>query len=131
MTATQGNQGPRGDAGTPGLRGVPGISAGARRAASGLLFLVLVVGGGNLWASWNETHAVGTQLAAFKHKLAAEQAEQARAGALVFTALCSDVGTMAAIKAPPGAAAANPSRAYEQAESRAWRGLVIDLGCHK
>lgn len=34
------------------------ISRGAKRAAIGLLILVLLVGGGNLWASWDETRGV-------------------------------------------------------------------------
>jgi hypothetical protein len=54
---------------------------------------------------------------------------QRRAAELTEKSLCADVGTMAAIPAPAGAAAANPSRAYEQAEHRAWAGLVIAIGC--
>lgn len=34
------------------------ISRGAKRAAIGLLILTLLVGGGNLWASWNEERGV-------------------------------------------------------------------------
>jgi hypothetical protein len=132
----KGEPGPQGGTGSRGPQGRPGISRGARSAIIALLVLVLLVGGGNLWTSWDQSHAAASQarstekqLNAFKHKLAAEQAVAARAGALVEKALCSDVGTMARIKPPPGAAAANPSRAYEQAESRAWHGLVLDLGC--
>jgi hypothetical protein len=54
------------------------------------------------------------------------QQQQARA---IERALCADVGSMAAIQAPAGPAATNPSRAFEQAEHRAWSGLVRDLGC--
>lgn len=38
------------------------ITRGARRAAIGLLILTLLVGAGNLWASWNEER--GTRHAA-------------------------------------------------------------------
>jgi hypothetical protein len=99
-----------------------------------LLLLMCLVGCGNLWASWDQSHAASAQahsteaqLNAFKRKLAEEQAEQARAGAALEKALCSDVGTMAAIPAPAGNPAANPSRAYEQAEHRAWAGLDHDV----
>ena len=100
-----------------------------KTATAALLALVLVVGGGNLWASWDESHAVGTQLNTFKRQLAAQQAAQRRAGGQVEKAICTDVGTMAGIPPPAGAAAANPSRAYEQAEHRAWSGLVRGLDC--
>jgi hypothetical protein len=59
------------------------------------------------------------------------QAAQQRAGQMVETKLCHDVGTMAALQPPGGSAASNPSRAYEQAEHVAWTGLVRDLGCNR
>jgi hypothetical protein len=34
------------------------ITRGARRAALGLIALTLLVGGGNLWASWDEARGV-------------------------------------------------------------------------
>jgi hypothetical protein len=99
------------------------------RAQGALLLLVLAVGGGNLWASWDESHAVGTQLSIFKEQLRAQQAAQRRAGALIEQKLCTDLGTMAQIPPPAGPAAANPSRAYDRATNRAWRGLFTDLRC--
>jgi hypothetical protein len=89
----------------------------ARRVHNVLLALVLVVGVGNLWATHDE--------------VAAQQAAQRRAGELVEKAICTDLGTMAQIPAPAGPAATNPSRAYEQAEHRAWAGLYAGLGCGK
>jgi Collagen triple helix repeat (20 copies) len=123
----QGAQGQRGHEGRPGVMGragAPGISAGTRRAAIGLLVLVLIVGAGNLVASYD-------QVQSFKNQLRTQQVAEEITGAREIGALCSDVGTMAAIPAPAGNPAANPSRAYEQAEARAWSGLVGDLGCSK
>ena len=98
----------------------------SRTAVAILLALVLVVGIGNLWATRSE---VQSSQAAQKREQAAQQAAQRRAGQLVEAAICTDLGTMARIPPPAGSAAQNPSRAYEQAESRAWRGLYGGLGC--
>lgn len=93
-----------------------------RRAVGALLLLVLAVGGGNLWASWDEVHT-------FREQLHAGQVAEQKAGVAELGALCTDVGTMARLAPPAGAAATNPSRAYEQAEHRAWQGLYDGLAC--
>lgn len=90
----------------------------------GLLVLVLLVGAGNLWASWSEVHT-------FKQQLQSAQAAEQKAAMKELAALCTDVGTMSRIPAPPGPAASNPSRAYEQAEHRAWEGLYTGIECGK
>ena len=74
-------------------------------------------------------HYVNSTHAKFAQQQAAQQAAQRRAGAALARAICTDLGTMAAIAPPAGSAAANPSRAYEQAEHRAWSGLYAGLGC--
>jgi hypothetical protein len=63
------------------------------------------------------------------HETNANQAAQRHAGQVIERKLCADIATMARIKPPAGPASSNPSRAYEQAEHRAWAGLVSDLGC--
>lgn len=93
-----------------------------RIAIASLLLLVLLVGAGNLWASWDEVHT-------FKQQLAQQQAIEQKAAAKEIGALCADVGTMARIPAPAGPAASNPSRAYEQAEHQAWAGLFTSIRC--
>lgn len=87
-----------------------------------LVALVLIMGAANL-------EATRVYVNDYKAYQAREQAVQRKAGAAVETALCTDLGTMAAIRPPPGNAKANPSRAYADAEHRAWAGLVRDLGC--
>lgn len=116
MTANQGAEG------NQGPQGPPGISAGARRAAVALLFLVLLVGGGNLWATYAQVHA-------YKASQAREQAQQQAAGVLVEQKLCSTLGAIAALKPPPGSATVNPSRAYEQQLHAVLDRLGPDLGC--
>ena len=88
-----------------------------RRHANVLVLVVLVLavnGAGLFWQA---------------HSTSANRAAQLRQGLILERKLCADIGTMAAIKPPAGSPAANPSRAYEQAEAMAWRGLVIDIGC--
>ena len=134
-----GQQGQRGRPGERGRTGTAGISAGAKRAIIALLVLVLIVGGGNLWATYGLTQSTKASLsqqqkqyeAGQRREQAEQRAAQQKAGLLVETKLCTDLGTMARIPAPSGAAAANPSRAYEQAEHRAWQGLVNGLECNR
>jgi hypothetical protein len=85
------------------------------RAVGVLLALTLVVGGGNLWASWDEVHA--------------SQAAQQRAGQVVEEKLCSTLGKLAVLKPPAGSPQANPSRAYEQELHATLAELGPDIGC--
>ncbi len=80
-----------------------------------LVVLTLIVGAGNLLASWNEVHS--------------SQAAQQRQGQAVETKLCSTFGKLGALKPPPGDAKKNPSRAYEQSLHAALVQLGTDLGC--
>ena len=116
-------RGPRGPQGEPGEQGstgpvMPGVIAWL------LLALVLVMGASNLLASYLiEQNGQGQQ----------RQAEQAaqKAGNEIEVKLCTDVGTMSRLAPPAGNPASNPSRAYEQAEHRTWRGLYDSLECGK
>jgi hypothetical protein len=100
------------------------ITRGARLAAVGLLILTLLVGAGNLWASWDEVHA-------YKAQQQQEQAAQERQGREIETKLCTTFGRLAALKPPPGNPKANPSRAYEQQEHVTLEQLGTDIGCGK
>lgn len=91
-------------------------------AIAGLLILVVLIGAGNLWASY----AIAQNTNA---KFEAAQATAEKAGAKEVQALCADLSTMAAIQPPAGSPVANPSRAYEQAEHRAWVGLATSIRC--
>jgi DNA-binding protein H-NS len=76
-------------------------------------------------------HQQAEQQAAARRQQATEQAVQRKAGLLIEEKICEDVGSMERIPPPRGAAAANPSRAYEQAEHRTWRGLFLGLDCNQ
>lgn len=84
-------------------------------AVGALLALTLIMGAGNLWASWDEVHS--------------SQAAQQRQGQAVEAKLCSTFGGLAALKPPVGDAKKNPSRAYEQSLHAALVQLGTDLGC--
>lgn len=92
------------------------------QAMGGLVALTLVVGGGNLWASYAE---VQTVKAAQHHDDVARQ----RAGQLLEVKLCSTFGKLGALKPPPGDPVKNPSRAYEQEQHDTLVQLGADLGC--
>ena len=94
------------------------------RARAVLLALVLIVGGGNLLA----THA---EVRSAQQAQQREQAVQRRAGSAVEHKICTTLAHLAALKPPPGSAAANPSRAYEQSLHATLDGLGPDLGCRK
>jgi len=87
-----------------------------------LVALTLIVGGGNLLASWDEVHA-------YKASQAREQAAQQRQGIVLEGKLCETFGKLAALKPPPGSAAENPSRAFEQKLHDTLDQLGSDLGC--
>jgi hypothetical protein len=91
------------------------ITRGARLAALGLLFLTLVVGGGNLWASFQINHSA--------------QASRQRAAQSVERKLCTTLSRLTALKPPPGNPVTNPSRAFEQNLHATLSQLAPDLGC--
>ena len=94
----------------------------AKRAQAVLLMLVLIAGGGNLWA----THAEVQSAQAAQQR---EQAAQRRAGEVVEHKICTTLDQMAALNPPAGDPQANPSRAYEQRLHAVLDGLGPDLGC--
>ena len=63
-------------------------------AVGALLALTLIMGAGNLWASWDEVHS--------------SQAAQQRQGQAVEAKLCSTFGGLAALKPPAGDPRRNP-----------------------
>lgn len=89
---------------------------------AGLVALTLVVGGGNLWASYAE---VQTVKAAQHHDDVARQ----RSGAVLERKLCTTFAKLSALKPPPGDPIKNPSRAYEQQQHDTLVQLGDDLGC--
>lgn len=100
------------------------ITRGARLAASGLLLLTLIVGGGNLLATYLDVHAA-------QQAQRREQQAQRRAGEIVERRICLTMTRLAALKPPPGNPAANPSRAYEDSLHATLDQLGPDLGCRK
>ncbi len=84
-------------------------------ALCALVVLTLIVGAGNLLASWDEVHA--------------SQAAQKRQGQAVETKLCATFGKLGALKPPPGSPAHNPSRAFEQSLHATLVELGTDVGC--
>jgi hypothetical protein len=87
-----------------------------------LVALTLIVGAGNLLASWDEVHA-------YKASQAREQVVQHQAGVAVEQKLCDTFGKLAALKPPPGSPTTNPSRGFEQSLHSTLVELGIDLGC--
>ncbi len=77
-----------------------------------LLALTLIMGAGNLWASWDEVHASQQRQ---------EQAVQEK--------LCTTFVALAALKPPPGPAAQYPGRGYEQSLHATLDQLGADYGC--
>lgn len=96
-----------------------------------LLVLVFLVGGGNLWASWDQSHSVGTQLNTFKRQLHSQEVAEQKAGEKEIGELCATFGKVADLKPPPGSAAANPSRAFLQDLHADLAAVNPDLGCNK
>jgi hypothetical protein len=90
--------------------------------ASALVALTLIIGGGNLLASWDEVHAYQ----ASQHR---EEVAQHQQDVTVEGKLCSTFGKLAALKPPAGSPAGNPSRAFEQSLHSTLVELGVDLGC--
>jgi hypothetical protein len=120
----KGDDGPRGDKGAQGPKGDKGepLSAALRRAIAYLLVLAIALSAANL--AWTK-HEVDANNAA----QAAQQAAARRQGEHVVRLLCTSFGNIADLKPPPGSAAANPSRAYEQQLHVRLDQLGADLGC--
>jgi hypothetical protein len=91
------------------------ITSGAKLGIAVLLVLVLLIGAGNLYATYN---AVNT----FKQ-------QQKQNGQVLENKLCGSFGRLAALKPPAGNASDNPSRAYEQQQHAILVGLGTDIGC--
>ena len=77
-----------------------------------LLALTLIMGAGNLWASWIEVHN--------------SQQQQEH---LVKQNLCVTYAALAALKPPTGDVAQYPGRAYEQSLHATLAELGTDLNC--
>jgi hypothetical protein len=126
----RGEQGIKGETGARGATGATGPALTRRKAWAvvylfGLAFLLSVT---SLFWINHEVRADETAQAAQQRQ---EQAAQRKAGLAIEQAICTDMGTMARIPPPTGNASANPSRAYEQDEHRAWAGLYAGLGCKR
>lgn len=91
------------------------IGSGVRLAIGVILVLILLVGAGNLYATYDYVKQ-------FKQ-------DQQNAARSQIMHLCKDLGTMASIPPPAGPVASNPSRAYEQSEHTAWKGLYTSIKC--
>jgi len=63
------------------------------------------------------------------HAQADDRAAQQRQGRVLERELCTTFRKAAALKAPAGNPATNPSRAYLQGEHLVWTGILADLGC--
>ena len=98
------------------------VKLNTERAVGGLPALTLIMGAGNLWASWAQVHADR----AAQHR---EQVAQQRAGAVLGEKLCTTFGKLAALKPPAGDPRKNPSRAYDQESHATLVQLGTDLGC--
>lgn len=94
----------------------------ASRASAILLALVLIVGGGNLWATHSEVRSA--QAAQQR-----EQAAQRKAGAAVEEKICTTMHRLAALQPPAGNPRTNPSRAFDDQLHATLDELGPDLGC--
>lgn len=95
-----------------------------QRVIVGFLVLMLITGGGNLYASYSQVQAAKTAQQQ-------EQASQERAGRAIERKLCTTLGKLSALQPPAGNASANPSRAFEQELHATLDQLAPDLGCGK
>jgi hypothetical protein len=86
------------------------------------LFLLLVVGVGNLWA----THEYVNQ---FKAQQAQQAAIQRTASELAIAKICASFHKIAILKPPPGNPNTNPARGYDQQLHAALASVYADLEC--
>lgn len=87
----------------------------AKVAIVGLLVLVLVMGAGNLLATYLEVHD--------------SQATAKKAGIAVELKICTTMDNLAALQPPPGNPATNPSREFDDRLHATLDQLGADLGC--
>ena len=92
------------------------------RGMAALLVLTLIVGAGNLAASYSEVRA-------YKAQQRTEQAAQQRQGVIIGRKICTTMQRLAALQPPPGNPASNPSRAFEDKLHVTLDQLGPDLGC--
>lgn len=98
-----------------------------RRPGTGLLIafllvLMIIVGVGNLWATY-------AYVSSFKSQLASQQRVATAAGQVVEQKLCTTFGNLAALQPPKGSQGTNPSRAYEQKLHAILAGVSDDINC--
>jgi hypothetical protein len=86
--------------------------------------LVLIVGGANLWGSWDQVHS-------FKEQLHAQQVAEQKAAAKEIGELCDTFGKVALLQPPAGNPKTNPSRAFDQNLHADLAGVNPDLGCSR
>jgi hypothetical protein len=96
------------------------------QAMGGLVALTLIVGGGNLWSSYDQARSQARAVLAAEQR---EQAEQRAAAAAVEAKLCRSFAKLAANKPPSGNPATNPSREYDQNNHAILDELGPDIGC--
>ena len=123
---SQGPRGPQGNQGNRGEQGKAGLSVPVRRALVFMFVLAVLLGGLSLFWTSHEVHASQAAIQAAQHR---EDAVQQQAGAVVERKLCTTLGKLAALVPPPGPAAKNPSRAYEQSLHGTLDELATDIGC--
>ena len=117
-----GERGPQGNQGNRGETGATGMSRAKRQGVVWLFVVSLALSVANLfWTS----HEVNANNAAQQQQQLAQQ----RAGQLAEQKICTTLGTLAALKPPPGNPQSNPSRAYLQEEHDTLAQLGTDLGC--
>ena len=103
------------------------ISRGAKFGIAILLALVLLIGGGNLWATYALSQSTKQQI---EQQQESQQAAQLAASAELTQKLCTSLDRLAALKPPAGDAQSNPSRAFEQQQHAILAGLGPDIKCH-
>jgi hypothetical protein len=98
-----------------------------------MLVLVIMVGAGNLWATYtvnNKTQMQFTEQQERQDVLAAqERAAQKAQSEAVERKLCTSFGRMASLHPPSGSVSSNPSGAYDQALHEILTSLGTDIGC--
>jgi hypothetical protein len=98
------------------------ISRGAKLGVAVLLVLVLLVGAGNLFATYNEVNS-------FRQQITQQEAVQRAASRVLEEKLCTTLARLAGLKAPAGNGSTNPSRLYEQQQHDVLAQLAPDVGC--